>query len=160
MKKLPFAVALLGGLLSGMASADSDTGCGLGTMIWAGQSGVIPKILAVTTNGTSGNQTFGITTGTLGCSPNGVVTSKAKLGMFTGSNLDRLAKEMSVGQGETLNTLADLMQIPATEKSHFFALSKTHYDQIFSSDNRSAGQVLGALQGVMRADSELAAYAG
>ena len=32
---------------TGVALADKDVGCGLGTQIWAGQSGVIPKILAV-----------------------------------------------------------------------------------------------------------------
>ena len=74
MKKL-LAVALLAGT-AGVAMADDNTGCGLGTMIWAGQSGPIFKSFAVTTNGTSGNQTFGITTGTLGCDSNGAITSK------------------------------------------------------------------------------------
>jgi hypothetical protein len=45
----------------------NSTGCGLGTIIFEGQKGIAPQVLAVTTNGTSGNQTFGITSGTLGC---------------------------------------------------------------------------------------------
>ncbi len=47
--------------------ADSDIGCGLGTMVFDGQQGKVYKVLGATTNGTSGNQTFGITFGTLGC---------------------------------------------------------------------------------------------
>ena len=77
MKKF-VAIAMLAGF-SSMAMADQDVGCGLGSMLWAGQSGVVPKILAATTNGTSGNQTFGITTGTLGCQADGVISSRAKL---------------------------------------------------------------------------------
>ena len=65
------SMALAMGLVSGVAYADGhtnagngdSTGCGLGTTIWAGKTGIFPQILAVTTNGTSGNQTFGITTG-------------------------------------------------------------------------------------------------
>ena len=106
MKKI-LAIALLATTSS--AFADNDVGCGLGTMVWAGQSGVAPKILAATTNGTSGNQTFGITSGTLGCQADGVITSKARLSMFMGTNSERLARDMSVGQGEALNVLADLM---------------------------------------------------
>ena len=100
MKKL-LAIALLAS--SGMAMADNDVGCGLGTILFEGKSGVVPKVLAVTTNGTYGNQTFGITSGTLGCKTEGVITSRARLGMFMGTNSERLARDMSVGQGEALN---------------------------------------------------------
>ena len=56
MKKL-LAIALLAS--SSVVMADQDIGCGLGSMVWAGQSGIVPKVLGATTNGTSGNQTFG-----------------------------------------------------------------------------------------------------
>ncbi len=158
MKRLIVAAALLGSVSLG-AMADSDTGCGVGTIIWAGQSGVIPKVLAVTTNGIFGNQTFGITTGTLGCSPNGVISSRVRLTMFTGSNLEHLAKDMSVGHGESLNTLADLMKVPADQKEHFFAVTKSHFGEIFAPQNQTAGQILGSLQQVMHQDPQLAAYA-
>ncbi|HNI63786.1 MAG TPA: DUF3015 family protein, partial [Agitococcus sp.] len=103
MKKL-LAVALLAS--SSVVMADQDVGCGWGTMVWAGQSGVAPKVLAATTNGTSYNQTFGITSGTAGCQADGVITSRARLGMFMSTNSERLARDMSVGRGETLEVLA------------------------------------------------------
>ena len=71
MKKL-LAIAVLSTSAS-VAIADQDIGCGLGTMVFAGQSGPIFKVLGATTNGTFGNQTFGITTGTQGCQTNGAI---------------------------------------------------------------------------------------
>ena len=47
------------------AGGDDDVGsCGWGSKVWEGQGGLAAKVLAVTTNGTSGNQTFAITSGT------------------------------------------------------------------------------------------------
>lgn len=157
MKKL-LAIALLAGS-SSIALADQDAGCGLGTMIFAGQSGPVFKSLAVTTNGTFGNQTFGITTGTLGCETNGTITSRARLSMFTGSNLEHLARDMSVGHGETLNVLADLMGVKAADKAHFFQTTQTNFGTIFAPQNETAGQVLAALEKVMSDDATLAPYA-
>lgn len=41
------------------AAANTNTGCGLGSLIIKDQSTVVMQVLAATTNGTSGNQTFG-----------------------------------------------------------------------------------------------------
>ena len=155
MKKL-LAIALLAS--SSMVMADNDIGCGLGTMVWAGQSGLVPKLLGLTTNGTSGNQTFGITTGTLGCQANGVITSRARLSMFMGTNSERLARDMSVGHGESLDVLANLMNIKTEDKSAFFQAAKVNFGKIFAPENQTAGQVLAALQQVMAKDAVLAAY--
>jgi hypothetical protein len=157
MKKI-LAIALLAAA-SNVALADQDAGCGLGTMIFAGQSGPVYKSLAITTNGTSGNQTFGITTGTLGCQSEGAITSRARLGMFTGSNLDNLARDMSVGRGESLNVLANLMGVKDADKDRFFQATKTNFGKIFAPQNESAGQILAALEHVMSQDAVLASYA-
>src|SRR5690349_16976284 len=103
MKKL-LVLAIAASLYAGAASAKDSTGCGVGSMIFDGHSGAISQILAVTTNGSTGNQTFGITSGTLGCDTNGTINSSAKIGMFTGSNMERLAQNMSAGHGEALAT--------------------------------------------------------
>ncbi|HRH91079.1 MAG TPA: DUF3015 family protein [Agitococcus sp.] len=157
MKKL-LAVALLAS--SSVVMADQDVGCGWGTMVWAGQSGVAPKVLAATTNGTSYNQTFGITSGTAGCQADGVITSRARLSMFMSTNSERLARDMSVGRGETLEVLANLLKIKAEDKTTFFQATQTHFGKIFAPENKTAGDVLAALNKVMAQDSKLAAYAG
>lgn len=156
MKKL-LATAVLSTVAS-VAAADQDIGCGLGTMIFAGQSGPVFKVLGATTNGTFGNQTFGITTGTLGCQSAGAISSRARLSMFTGSNLENLARDMSVGRGETLNVLADLMGVKDADKDHFFQATKTNFGKIFAPENESAGQILAALEQVMTQDQLLAGY--
>lgn len=156
MKKI-LAVALLAGM-SSVASADQDVGCGVGTILWAGQSGLIPKVLAATTNGTFGNQTFGISTGTLGCQQKGVITSRVRLSMYTGSNIEKLARDMSVGEGESLNVLADLMGIPEANKATFFQATRQNFGKIFAPENVNAGQVLAALEAVMANDAALAAF--
>lgn len=66
-----FAAALFA--VSPAKAIDSTGGCGLGSMAWRGQSGIIPQVLAMTTNGIFLN-TIGVTLGTSGCDPNGRVT--------------------------------------------------------------------------------------
>ena len=157
MKKL-LVIALLAS--SSIAMADDDAGCGLGSILFEGKSGAAPKILAATTNGTYGNQTFGITSGTLGCQSDGVISSRARLSMFMGTNSERLARDMSVGKGETLEVLANLLNIKAEDKAAFFQVSQTNFGKIFAPQNQTAGDVLAALQQVMKQDSKLAVYAG
>lgn len=154
LKKL--ALAAVVALGSTAAFADKDAGCGIGSQVWAGQSGKVPKILAATTNGLFANQLFGITFGTLGCSGTGTVTAQAVT--FTNENSESLARDMAVGQGESLNVLAELLNIKAADKAHFFAISKANFAKIYSAENTSSVQVLASLQNVMAQDDVLKAY--
>ena len=52
---------------SAFAGVNSQTGCGLGAMLIKDNSSAVLLAHQATTNGTSGSQTFGITSGTLGC---------------------------------------------------------------------------------------------
>jgi hypothetical protein len=154
LKKLAVAALLVAG--SSAAMADKDVGCGVGSQVWAGQSGTIPKILAATTNGIFTNQLLGITFGTLGCSQGGTVTAQAVT--FTNENSESLARDMAVGQGESLNVLAELMSIKAEDKARFFAVSKQNFSEIYSTENQNSLQVLSSLQAVMAKDAVLKAY--
>ena len=154
LKKVALAAVLAIG--STAAFADSDAGCGIGSEIWAGQSGKVPKLLAATTNTIFLNQLFGITFGTLGCSGSGTVTAQAVT--FTNENAEALARDMAVGQGESLNVLAELLNIKAEDKARFFAVSKQNFAEIYSSENKDTYQVLTSLQAVMAKDAVLKAY--
>lgn len=156
LKKLALGCVIAAGSIVGSSTAwaDNDAGCGVGTTIWQGQAGVGPKLLAATTNGLFFNQLFGITFGTLGCSGQGTVT--AKVVSFTHENAESLARDMAVGEGESLNVLAELLEINAQHKSHFFAVSKANFREIYASDNTLA--VLTALQQVMSQDDVLKTY--
>jgi len=162
MKKTLIAALLITPMAAGISTAiaaPNNAGCGLGSTLFDGQSGTLPQILAVTTNGTSGNQTFGITSGTLGCEEGGVVTASAAVNMFAGNNLDALSRDMSVGQGESLESLASLMGINAVDKSAFFTAARANYGKIFSADDITAGKMLENLYLVMAEQKTLAQYA-
>ena len=72
MKKgvvVTFAVLSMMIVFAGMGWAvdPKNTGCGLGSMAFEGQNGLMSQTAAATTNGIFGNQTFGITSATLNC---------------------------------------------------------------------------------------------
>src|SRR5437763_460743 len=76
-------------------------GCGLGSMVFGDQKGPI-QILAATTNGTFGSQTFGITSGTSNCVEGSGAQGATN---FIEGNREALAKDAARGSGETITTL-------------------------------------------------------
>jgi hypothetical protein len=158
MKKILIA-AVLSAVPTVAFSADNIGGCGWGAKLFDGQSGVVPQVLAVTTNGTSGNQTFGITTGTSGCSQDGAIKSNWKTAMFIDGNKDRLARDMSVGNGETLDSLAHLIGVREEHRAAFNRVVQENLSLIFPSDKAATGQIVVALKQVLGSDRELAQYA-
>lgn len=116
MKKIIAAVAVAACFSASSAFAVDSTGCGLGSMAWRGQSGVAPQVLAATTNGFFGIQTFGITSGTSGCDPRGRITGgTGVMFAFLEKNLDQFALDASRGKGETIDAIASLMNLPAEQ---------------------------------------------
>ena len=158
MKKIVLAAVMVAAT-AGFAAADDDIGCGLGTKVWEGEKGIVPKVLGATTNGTFGNQTFGITFGTLGCSSEGVITADARLRMFAGANLDNLARDMAQGQGETLDAFAQLMNVQDADKPAFFRFTKAHFGELFADDDATAGEMIASLQRLLAQDPTLSVYA-
>ncbi|MBE0380259.1 DUF3015 domain-containing protein [Pseudoalteromonas sp. S3260] len=157
MKKL-IAVAAISLLPFSNAMADQDIGCGLGSMLFAGKDGKAVKVLGATTNGTSGNQTFGITFGTLGCDGTGTVTSSAKIAQFIDGNMEQLARDMSQGEGETLSTLAEIWGVQDQDKAAFNALAQSQFATVFTSENVTSQTVLENLNSVVASDASLSAY--
>lgn len=138
MKKLYILSAAFAVLLaSGNAEAIDSTGCGLGSMAWRGQSGPAPQVLAVTTNGTFGSQTFGITFGTSGCDTNGRISGGTQKMVFNfiENNMEQYALDASRGEGETLETLAGILNV---EKTEFAKKSQQHFAAIFPNGNVDA----------------------
>lgn len=161
MKKIILtAVAMAALPVASVIAAPNNVGCGVGSMVWEGQSGIAPQILAVTTNGTMANQLFGISSGTLGCSKDGVVSLPVphRIAQFTGDNLEKLARDMAVGDGESLNSLATLWEVETQDKPAFFKATQTHFAQIFPNDNVTAKDVLLSLNNVLAADPALKRY--
>ncbi|MCG8689920.1 MAG: DUF3015 domain-containing protein [Minwuiales bacterium] len=150
--------ALLVAAPFGAVQAKDSTGCGLGSVIFEGESGVAPQVLAVTTNGTSGNQTFGITSGTSGCDQDGVIKGEQMASMFLGDNLDKVARDASRGEGENLESLATLLGVERQHHADFYRATRQNFGAIFASENVTAGQVLASLKQVMAEDAVLRRY--
>jgi len=159
MKKIIAATFVSAMAISSVNAAPNNVGCGWGSMIFEGKKGTAEQVLAATTNGTFGNQTFGISSGTAGCARDGVVQKYAAADAFTGANMEKLARDMSVGHGEALETMASLMGIADEDKPAFFKASKDNFAKIFSSENVTSEEVLTALNNVMASDDTLSRYA-
>lgn len=140
MKKiLVSAVAVLALSTSMMANVNDQTGCGLGSMIIKDDSTAVMLALQATTNGTLGNQTFGITSGTSGCQKTKFVMNE-RAEEFVASNMDQLAKEIAMGHGETIDTLAELLDIE--DKATFSASLQENYNSIYTSKDAKMADVL------------------
>jgi hypothetical protein len=126
-----------------------NTGCGLGTLIMKGNEGLLFQVLAVTTNGTCGNQTFGITSGTLDCEKPARFASNERLNTYVADNMDNLAKDIARGQGEYLNTLAVLMEVPEDARTDFYLKLQNNFSQIYPSSNVSSVEVVNNIEALL-----------
>lgn len=109
----------------------TNTGCGIGTMIFDGKDGLVSQVLAATTNGILGNQTFGISSGTLECESAPSFASNGQLDRFVGDNMDALAMDISRGDGDYIFTLAVLLDVPADQRPEFYALLQSNFSTIY-----------------------------
>lgn len=136
MKKLLTLAAVAVVFSASSAFALDSTGCGLGSMIFKGQSGTLPQILAVTTNGSFGTQTFGISSGTSGCDQNGRISGgTGKMFAFLEKNLEQFAVDAARGHGETIDTIAVLMN---TSSDKVGTTVKENFAFLFDSEDVSA----------------------
>ena len=139
MKKILSALTILG-LSCSLYANNTNTGCGLGSIVIKNQNSSVLQALAATTNGTSGNQTFGITSGTSNCNKPSNFVSNDKLNQFVNENMDELAMDISAGKGETLNTVAALMNVE--NKEDFASKLQANFSDIYTSEKVSSAEVI------------------
>jgi hypothetical protein len=152
MKKFVFcALAVVVGMVfvSVGFAGQQNTGCGLGSLIFEGHDGLISQTCAATFNGTFGNQTFGITTGTSNCEQFETMWANKKLNTFVAENMDNLAKDIAQGNGEYVNTLAVLIEVPEGERADFYSRLQTNFSRIYTSDKVTHVDVLKNIETVM-----------
>ena len=141
MKKIISLIAAIG--LTTAVYANENTGCGLGSMIIKNQNSTMLQAIAATTNGTSGNQTFGITSGTSNCNKPNNFVSNDKLNKFVEDNMDELALDISAGKGETLETVAKLMNVE--NNVEFSAKLQSNFTSIYSNENVTSAAVIDSI---------------
>ena len=156
MKKIISGLVLLSASSVAMAVAPGGSGCGWGNMLFAGDSGPV-HFVASTTNGTSGNKTFGMTTGTNGCSIDGTL-SYGGMSMI-GSIMNELSEDVAKGEGDALTAVAVMYGIEQTDRKAFADVTHDNFAAIFPSENVTAEQVMASLNEIIKQDSRLAKYA-
>jgi hypothetical protein len=132
MKKLVFAFAILALTAApALAVPPSNCGCGLGTMVFEGQDGLISQVFAVATNSIFGNQTFGISSGTLGCDRPAAFVQNEDVNRFVSENMDNLAVDIATGQGESLDALSEMIRVPSEKRADFNAALQANFETIY-----------------------------
>ncbi len=140
MKKILVTAFALGTLaVSAHAERNLNTGCGLGSMIIDNQNTVAKQVVAATLNSLSGNQTFGITTGTMGCEKPTLLVSR-EVEVFVADNMDDLATDIAMGEGERLDTLAAMLGVK--DKAAFGEKLKANFDKIYASADVTSAKVI------------------
>jgi len=157
MKKITAGTFLLLASSSAFAVAPGGGGCGWGNALFEGQSGPAPHILAVTTNGTSGNNTFGMTSGTNGCSVSGKIGYSGQ--SMLASVMDEFSEDAAKGEGEALTAVSVAMGVQPEDRAKFAQLTHDNFNTLFPNQDVTAEQVYNSLQQVMKADAQLSKYA-
>jgi hypothetical protein len=130
MKKLLVIAGIL--LTSSAFAAHGPAGCGLGSILLEGKEGTVFNVLAATLNGSSGNQTFGMSTGTLGCED--AATAKVSSVSFIEGNTVALSNDIARGEGEALSAYLTIIK---KENVNTVVLKK-NFANIFAKGNTPA----------------------
>ena len=110
------------------------------------------QVFAATTNGTSGSQTFGISSGTSNCDGTGEGAASAR--NFIETNREALAKDIARGSGETVANLAAIAGC-SDSKSVGASLQK-NFKVIFPSATVSSESVSTTIITKLQSDPKLA----
>ena len=151
MEKMFMLFAAVGMLFSAsIAQAVGNhpmAGCGLAYLLFAedkNTQGV--QILASTTNNLYGTQSFGITSGTSGCTEDGALALNREVEVYAAINLTNLAEEMAKGEGEYVTAFAALLGAPEHSRPAFLKFFQEKYEILFPSVETNSIEMLDALR--------------
>ena len=158
MKKFLVAVALSVCSTSVFAQAAGGNGCGWGQMLFDGQSGGATHILGMTTNGSSFNNTFGVTTGTNGCSASGTIKYGGKSMVAVGQHMDEFSEDVARGDGEVLTAVAVTLGVAPEDRAYFKETMRANFTKLFPTEDVTQEDVLASMWEVLEQDEVLNDY--
>jgi hypothetical protein len=158
MKRQLLAIALLGVSSATYAVAPGGPDCGWGNMLFDGKSGGGNHIIASTTNGTSGNATFGMTSGTNGCSTDGTLTYGGNAWVDASEIMDEFSEDVARGHGDALDAVAVMIGVEQQDRETFALVMHENFTTIFPNENVTAEEVMTSVNNVMKNDEHLAKY--
>jgi hypothetical protein len=149
------AFLALGSPAARAAEGYGSAGCGLGSLVFGNQTGMI-QILAATTNGVFASQTFGITSGTSNCAAGGVVKAQREQAAFAEVNFQDLKRNMAAGGGEFLTSFATLLGCEESAKPALATMTQAKYEVILPSEKSGPMDLLGGVKTQIKSDPALA----
>ena len=156
MKKIIVDLALLSASSVAMAGAAGGPNCGWGNMLFEGQSGTATHVLGLTTNGTSGNNTFGITSGTNGCSASGTLSYGGT--SMVGSIMGEFSEDVARGNGDAMDTVAVIYGVDKQDRETFAKVMHENFSTIFPHEDVTASEMIASIEEVMKTNATLAKY--
>jgi hypothetical protein len=144
-------------LLAGSAHAQYGlAGCGLGAMLFGNDNSTGKQILAATTNGSFGTQTFGITSGTSNCTSGGIIKAEREQAAFAEVNFQDIKANMAAGGGEFLASFATLLGCEDSSKVTLAKMSQDKFEVIVPSAATTPIQMLTTIKQQIKASPTLA----
>jgi hypothetical protein len=145
-------------LLAGAAHAQyGQAGCGLGAMLFGSDNGTGKQILAATTNGLFGTQTFGITSGTSNCTSGGIIKAEREQAAFAEVNFQDIKANMAAGGGEFLASFATLLGCEDSSKVTLAKMSQEKFEVIVPGTSTTPIQMLTTIKQQIKDSPTLAA---
>ncbi|MES2616216.1 MAG: DUF3015 family protein [Bdellovibrionota bacterium] len=152
-KKKHFFVGVALCVLPLFASAKTPygmAGCGLGSQV-VGPHG--NQVFGSTTNQSSANQSFGITSGTSNCLTPSKAAAVSAQQKFIYDNYALLAKEMAQGDGEALRAFSNTFGCSKDAYGNFASQMQNSYSKIFSAPGSVAA--LNVVQTEIKGNAQL-----
>jgi len=157
MKKI-IALSLVAGFIPSLALATGNhpmAGCGLGYILVSNKDNEkSTQIMGATTNATGG-QTFGISSGTSGCTEDGAVKVAKATEVYAEVNLQSLRQQMATGQGEYVTTFARMIGATETSQPQMVAFFQKNYTALFPKADTSSTEMLQTLSAKLSEHPEL-----
>ena len=157
MKKIIAGLVLLSASsVANATAAGGDGGCGWGNALFAGQNGVATHVLAGITNAITGNNTFGMTTGTNGCTTDGKLSYGGE--SVVSAIMDEFSEDVARGEGDALDTVAVVYGVAPEDRGTFANVMHENFTTLFPSEEVTADEMMTSIEEIMKADATLSKY--
>ena len=131
------------------AAGYGGSGCGPGSLVVGTSPGAI-QLVGVTTNVIlSPTQYSAISTGFSNCNPQGLVKLEKEREMFAQTNYSSLVREMAVGEGENLSTLAGMYGCSQESYGEFNSMVQENFEHIVQNESTTSNQMLVSIENKM-----------
>jgi len=157
MKKIIAGLVLLSASsVANATAAGGNGGCGWGNALFAGQNGVATHVLAGITNALTGNNTFGMTTGTNGCETSGTLSYGGE--SVVSAIMDEFSEDVARGEGDALDTVAVVYGVAPEDRGTFANVMHENFTTLFPSEEVTADEMMTSIEEIMKADATLSKY--